>query len=45
MELKSLKPGPAVKECLEYLLKLAFVTPLRSKEEWTKHVLDYRVKQ
>ena len=45
MELKSLKPGPAVKECLEYLLKLAFVTPQRSKEEWTKHLLGYRAKK
>lgn len=45
MELRGLKPGSAVKECLEYLLKLAYVTPLRSKEEWTKHLLGYRVKQ
>ena len=44
MELKGLTPGPTVKECLEYLLKLAYVSPLRSKEEWTKHLLGYRVK-
>lgn len=43
MELKGLKSGPAVKECLEYLLKLAYVKPLRCKEEWTKHLLGYRV--
>lgn len=45
MEIKGLKPGPAVKECLEHLMKRAYVTPLRSKEEWTKHLLGYRIKQ
>lgn len=44
MELKSLKFGPAVKECLEFLLKLANVNPLRSREEWTNHLLCYHLK-
>ena len=45
MQLKSLGPGPAVRECLDYLLKLAYVTPLRTREEWEKHLIGYKVKQ
>ena len=29
MEIKGIGPGPAVKECMDYLLKLAYVNPLR----------------
>lgn len=42
MELKGMKSGPAVKECFDYLLKLAFVNPLRDQEEWKKHLIGYR---
>lgn len=45
MELKGLKPGPEVKEVLEYVLKLAFVQPLRSRDEWVKHVIGFRLKK
>lgn len=34
MVIKGLTPGPQVKECMEYLTKLAFVNPLRSREEF-----------
>ena len=43
MEIKGIKPGPKVKESLDYLLKLAFVNPLRDKEEFIKHLKGYRV--
>lgn len=43
MEIKGIKPGPKVKECLDYLLKLAFVNPLRDKEEVIKHLKGYRL--
>ena len=42
MELKGLEPGPAVKDCLEYLMKLAFANPLRDKEEYVKHLKGYK---
>ena len=42
MEIKGIKPGPEVKECLDYLLKLAFVNPQRGKEEFVKHLKGYR---
>ena len=45
MELKRLKPGPEVGEVLEYVLKLAFVQPVRSREEWVKHVIGFRLKK
>lgn len=44
MEIKGLKPGPAVRECQEYLMKLAFVRPLRTYEEWTRQLQGYRLK-
>jgi len=44
MELKGVEPGPAVKECLDYLMKLAFVNPVRDKEEFVKHLKGYRLK-
>ena len=43
MELRKMSSGPEVKSCQDYLLKLAFVTPLRSREEWTKHLVGYRI--
>ena len=43
MEIKGIKPGPKVKECLDYLMKLAFVNPLRDKEEVIKHLKGYRL--
>lgn len=45
MDLKGVKPGPAVKECLEYLMKVAFANPLREKEEFVKHLLGYRLQK
>ena len=43
MEIKGIGPGPQVKECLDYLLKLAFANPLRDKEETIKHLKGYRL--
>ncbi len=43
MELEGIRPGPQVKECLDYLLKLAFVNPLRDKKEFTKLLKGYRI--
>lgn len=45
MELKGLKLGPEVKEVLEYVLKLAFVQPVRSRDEWVKHVIGFKLKK
>jgi len=45
MEIKGIKPGLKVKECLDYLLKLAFVNPLRDKEEVIKHLKGYRLQK
>ena len=45
MEIKGIQPGPEVKDCLEYLLKLAFVNPLRDKEEVIKHLKGYRIRK
>lgn len=45
MKIKGLKPGPEVKEVLEYLMKLAFQDPLRSEEQWMKHLIGYRLKR
>lgn len=43
MDIKSITPGPQVKECQNYLLKLAFVSPLRSREELKKHLIGYKL--
>ena len=43
MEIKGIKPGTEVKDCLDYLLKLAFVNPLRDKDEVIKHLRGYRI--
>ena len=45
MEIKGIEPGPKVKACLDYLLKLAFVNPLRDKEEVIKHLKGYRLQK
>ena len=42
MDMKGLSPGPMVKECQEFLMKLAFVNPKRDKEEFIKHLKGYR---
>ena len=43
MEIKDIQPGPRVKECLDYLMKLAFVNPLRDKEVVIKHLKGYKL--
>ena len=45
MEIKGIEPGPKVKACLDYLLKLAFVNPLRDKEDVIKHLKGYRLQK
>lgn len=42
MTIKSLKPDPQVKECMEYLMKVAFVDPRRTKEEFEKLLKGYK---
>ena len=44
MQLKGIMPGPEVKDCLDYMLKLAYVNPMRDKEEFVKHLKGYRLK-
>ena len=43
MGIKGIQPGPQVKECLDYLLKLAFANPLRDSDEVVKHLKGYRL--
>jgi len=43
MQLKGLNSGLAVRACLDYLLKLAYVDPLRDNEDWMKSLMGYRV--
>ncbi len=45
MEIKGLQPGPQVKECLDYLMKLAFVNPVRDKDEFIVHLKGYRLQR
>lgn len=42
MSIKGLKPGPYVKECMDYLMKVAFVNPLQSREEFEKLLKGYK---
>ena len=42
MQVKGIKAGPKVRECLDYLLKLAFVNPLTGKDELIKLLKSYR---
>lgn len=44
MQLKGIMPGLEVKDCLDYMLKLAYVNPMRDKEEFVKHLKGYRLK-
>ena len=44
MELKGLEPGPKVRDCVDYLWKLAFANPLRPREEFVKHLIGYKPK-
>ena len=44
MEIKGLQPGPQVRECLDYLLKLAFVNPQRDNDEVIKLLKGYRLR-
>ena len=43
MAIKGLKPGPQVKECMDYLMKIAFVSPLQTREEFKKMLRGYRL--
>lgn len=43
MSIKGLKPGPYVKECIDYLMKVAFTNPLYSKEYFEKLLKGYRL--
>lgn len=43
MQIKGIEPGRKVKECLDYLLKLAFVNPKKDREEVIKHLKGYRL--
>lgn len=43
MTIKGIKPGPHVKECIEYLTKVAFVNPLLSRAEFEKLLIGYRL--
>ena len=43
MKIKGIQPGPKVKECLDYLLKMAFANPHRDMEEVIKHLKGYRL--
>lgn len=45
MEIKGIKPGVQVKECLDFLMKLAFNNPLMDKEDMRKHLAGYRFKK
>lgn len=44
MRLKGIKPCPAVKDCMKYLMKLAYVDPLRPMDQWTKHLIGYKIR-
>lgn len=45
MELKGLAPGPAVKECQEYLLKVAMSHKNITREEVIKQLMGYKPKK
>ena len=44
MRLKGIKPCPAVKDCMKYFMKLAYVDPLRPMDQWTKHLIGYKIR-
>lgn len=43
MQIKGIKQGPKVRECIDYLLKLAFVNPQRDKTEVIKLLKGYKI--
>ena len=43
MQLKGIRPGKEVRECLDYLLKLAFVNPKMDREEIINHLRGYHI--
>lgn len=43
MRIRGIGQGSAIKECLDYLLKLAFVDPRRSKDDFVKQIKSYRM--
>lgn len=45
MRIKGIEPGPEVKECQEYLLRLAYVNPVRDKEDVIKLLKGYKFRQ
>lgn len=45
MDLKGLAPGPAVKECQEYLLKVAMSHKNITREEVIKQLMGYKPKK
>lgn len=45
MQVKGIKAGPKVRECLDYLLKIAFVDPLMEKNEMIKLLKSYRIRK
>ena len=44
MRIKGIGPGPAVQDCLDYLLKLVFADPLRDKEQFVKQLKGYKLR-
>lgn len=42
MRIKGLTPGPAVQECQDHLLKLAFVNPLISRDDLLKQLKGFK---
>ena len=42
MSIRGIGTEPAVQDCLDYLLKLAFVDPLRDKEQFVKQLKGYK---
>lgn len=42
MRIKGVETNSAVKECLQYLQKLAYVKPIRTRERWIKLLLGYK---
>ena len=45
MRIKCIRPGEQVKECLDYLLKLAFVNPKMDEEVVIKHLKGFHIKK
>lgn len=43
IRIKRISSDSAIKECLEYLLKLAYVNPRKDRDSWEKHLKGYHV--